>query len=322
MKTPALKKIRVVESPESSFLTDVLDGLGRKQKSLPSKYFYDDAGSRLFEEICRLEEYYLYRTELQMLPAVSREVAGIIQGDIDVVEPGAGALDKIRILLQHHGGVRRYIPIDISGEYLRKAAAQLDQEFSNLEVVPVAGDFTSIIQLPDKTEGVTRLGFPPGSTIGNFPPPAAIALLERFRKSLGEDSRLLIGVDTKKSTETLHRAYNDSAGVTAKFNKNLLLRINRELDGTFAIEQFEHYAFYNVHEGRIEMHLVSLMDQKVSVNGIRFSFKCGESIHTENSYKYSAAEFSGLVMKAGWNTERQWQDENSLFSHYLLRAEN
>jgi uncharacterized SAM-dependent methyltransferase len=155
-----------------------------------------------------------------------------------------------------------------------------------------------------------------------FQSPAAIALLERFRESLGGDSRLLIGVDTGKSTEILHRAYNDSAGITARFNKNLLRRINRELDGTFAIEQFEHYALYNVHEGRIEMHLVSLTDQKVSVNGVRFSFKYGESIHTENSYKYSPAEFIGLAMTAGWNTERQWQDENSLFSHYLLRTEN
>ncbi len=323
MRTPILKKIRIVESAEDPFLNDVLQGLGRKQKGLPSKYFYDDVGSKLFDEICGLEEYYPYHTELRMLPEISRELAEVFNGKIDVIEFGAGSLVKIRLLLEYLNGVRHYVPVDIAGDYLRKAALELHNEhndFSDIVVTPIEADFTNLIELPDNDNGITRMGFFPGSTIGNFSPVQAVSLLDKFRKSLGKDSWLLIGVDMKKSPAVLHRAYNDGAGVTARFNKNLLLRINRELGGTFDVDNFEHYAFYNIQEGRIEMHLVSLVDQQVSVNGVKFSFQRGESIHTENSYKYSPAEFSELAIRAAWKIERQWQDAKYLFNHYLLHA--
>jgi dimethylhistidine N-methyltransferase len=320
MRSPILKKFKVVEASEDSFLNDVLQGLTRKQKSLPSKYFYDDAGSKLFDEICGLEEYYPYYAELHMLPVISRELAQEFSGGLDVIEFGAGSLVKIRLLLEHLNLVRHYIPIDIAGDYLRKATSRLGDEFKDIEVTPVEADFTNPIIFPDNDNGITRLGFFPGSTIGNFSMVQAAALLEKFRKSLGKNAWLQIGVDTKKSPAVLYRAYNDAAGVTARFNKNLLLRINRELGGTFNVDQFEHFAFYNIQEGRIEMHLVSLVDQKVTVNGVRFALQRGESIQTENSYKYSPGEFSELASKAGWTIKRQWQDEDSLFSHFLLHA--
>ncbi|MBI4005324.1 MAG: L-histidine N(alpha)-methyltransferase [Gammaproteobacteria bacterium] len=320
MRTSILKKIRAVDTAKNTYLEDVLHGLGRKQKSLPSKYFYDDAGVKLFDEICRLDEYYLYHTELRMLPQISQELSQMISGELDVIEFGAGSLIKIRLLLEHLNGVRHYMPIDIAGNYLRKATSQLRDELNDIKVTPIEADFTNTIKLPDCDDDITRMGFFPGSTIGNFSPTQSAFLLEKFRKSLGGNSWLLVGVDTKKSPSILHRAYNDGAGITAMFNKNLLLRINRELDGTFDIDQFAHYAFYNIQEGRIEMHLVSLTDQKVSVSGVRFSFQRGESIHTENSYKYSPEEFSKLAEFAGWRIKRQWQDENQLFSHHLLYA--
>ncbi len=320
MRPPVLKKIRAVESAENPFLSDVLNGLCRKQKSLPSKYFYDDAGSKLFDKICGLDEYYLYRTELCMLPHISREIAQVISDELDIIEFGAGSLVKIRLLLKHLNSIRHYLPIDIAGDYLRKATSQLRDEFNDIKVIPIEADFTNTIKLPNDCDGTTRMGFFPGSTIGNFSPVQAISLLEKFRKSLGLNSWLLVGVDTKKTPSILHRAYNDGAGVTARFNKNLLLRINRELDGTFNVDNFEHHAFYNIQEGRIEMHLVSLTNHKVSVSGVRFSFQRGESIHTENSYKYSPDEFSELAEHAGWKIKQQWQDENYLFSHHLLYA--
>ena len=320
MRSPLLKKIRAVESAGDSFLNDVLQGLGRKQKSLPSKYFYDDAGSRLFDEICGLVEYYPYHTELCMLPEIGRGLAELFKGNLDIIEFGAGSLVKIRLLLEHLNGIRHYVPVDIAGDYLRRAALELDNDFSNIEVTPIEADFTNPIELPENDIGVIRMGFFPGSTIGNFSPSQAVSLLDGFRKSLGKGAWLLIGVDMKKSPSILYRAYNDAAGVTARFNKNLLLRINRELDGTFDVNNFEHYAFYNIQQWRVEMHLVSLVEQKVLVNGVRFSFRCGESIHTENSYKYSSDEFSELALRAGWKIEREWQDADHLFSHYLLHT--
>jgi len=321
MRFSTLKKIRAVEFTENPFLSDVLYGLSRKQKSLPSKYFYDDTGSKLFDEICELDEYYLYRTELRMLPKICEELAQVISDELHVIEFGAGSLVKIRLLLEHLNGIRHYVPIDIAGDYLRKASSRLRDALYDIEVTPIEADFTNTIELPDVDNGINRMGFFPGSTIGNFSPVQATSLLEKFRKSLGQNSWLLIGVDTKKSPSILHRAYNDGAGVTARFNKNLLLRINRELNGTFDVDKFAHYAFYNIQEGRIEMHLVCLVDQEISVNGIGFSFQRGESIHTENSYKYSPWEFSELAGHAGWKIKRQWQDEYHLFSYHLLCAE-
>lgn len=320
MQQTAFKLNREAVPMPESFLEDVLQGLGDEKKYLLSKYFYDDIGSRYFDEICELDDYYPYRTELRMLPDISRDLAKAFQNNIDMYEFGAGSLIKIRPVLQHLDNVKRYIPIDIAGDHLLKASRRLHNDLHDIDIVPVEADFTQNIELPDGDEDNIRMGFFPGSTIGNFSPEQAAVLLENFRNSLGKGSWLLIGVDTKKSPTILHRAYNDQEGVTARFNKNLLSRINRELNGTFDISKFAHYAFYNIEEGRVEMHLVSLEEQDVSVNGISFSFAAGESIHTENSYKYSPGEFSELAGQAGWSTRRQWQDENQLFSHHLLYA--
>ena len=309
----------------NGFLDDVLRGMSNEQKVLYSKYFYDDAGSRYFDQICDLEEYYPYRTELEMLPRVSRELAGVIEEDIDLVEFGAGSLVKVRPVLENLGSVRRYVPIDIAGEHLLKASSRLREDFSgdDFRILPVEADFTRDVELPaalDAARDTVRLGFFPGSTIGNFSPEQARELLIRIRQVLGSESWLLIGVDTKKSRSILHRAYNDADGVTARFNKNLLRRINRELNANFNLDNFEHNAFYNESKGRIEMHLVSMDDQEVSIDGRVFNITRGETIHTENSYKYSLVEFSMLARRAGWSTHRQWQDGNQLFSHHLLRV--
>lgn len=321
MQQTALNVNREIMNMPEPFLGDVLQGLGEQKKNLSSKYFYDNTGSRFFDDICELDEYYPYRTELGMLPDISRDLASVFDNTIDVYEFGAGSLIKIRPVLEYLDNVRRYIPIDIAGDHLLKASQRLREDLHDIDIVPIEADFTQCIELPDGDGDHTRMGFFPGSTIGNFSPEQAAALLEKFRQSLGEDSWLLIGVDTKKSPSILHRAYNDHDGVTARFNKNLLIRINRELNGTFDISKFAHYAFYNIEEGRMEMHLVSLEEQNVSVNGVNFSFDTGESIHTENSYKYSPDEFAELAGQAGWSTRRQWQDENHLFSHHLLYAE-
>lgn len=320
MQQTAFKLNREAAPVPGSFLGDVLRGLAEEKKTLSSKYFYDDIGSRYFDDICELDEYYPYRTELRMLPDISRDLAEVFHKDIDMVEFGAGSLIKIRPVLRCLDNIKRYIPIDIAGDHLLKASQRLREDLYGIDIVPVQADFTGDIELPDGDRRSTRMGFFPGSTIGNFSPEQAALLLKKFRESLGENSWLLIGVDTKKSPSILHRAYNDREGVTARFNKNLLTRINRELNGTFDVDKFAHYAFYNVEEGRVEMHLISLEEQKVSVNGVDFSFDTGESIHTENSYKYSPREFSDLAGRAGWHTRRQWLDENRLFSHHLLYA--
>lgn len=316
----SVAKCNTYEIVQPPFLQDVLSGLRSDQKNLSPKYFYDEIGSKLFDDICELDEYYPYRTELAMLPGISRDLASMIDDDIDVYEFGAGSLIKIRPVLEHLDCIRRYIPIDIAGNHLLEATNRLCDDFENenVEVVPIEADFTRGIILPRDTDETMRMGFFPGSTIGNFPPEQAVGLLREIRASLGNNSLLLIGVDTKKEPWILHQAYNDNNGITAKFNKNLLQRINRELNGTFNLDNFEHYAFYNIYHGRVEMHLVSQANQEVSVNGETFSFRCGETIHTENSYKYSPDEFVRLAADAGWQSVRLWQDEENLFSHHLL----
>lgn len=307
------------------FLDDVLTGLGYEQKALLSKYFYDDTGSRYFDEICELEEYYPYRTELKMLPEISRDISDMISDDIELVEFGAGSLVKVRPVLDHLGSVKRYVPVDIAGGHLLEASSRLCEEYDHqdIEIMPVEADFTNEVQIPASdidTKETVRLGFFPGSTIGNFSPDQSVRLLNELRLTLGTGAWLLIGVDTRKAPSILNRAYNDAAGVTAMFNKNMLSRINRELDGNFDLEKFTHYAFYNETKGRIEMHLVSTEDQVVTVNGEEFSFYKGETIHTENSYKYSPGEFVQLAENAGWTPVKMWQDDDKLFSHHLLYA--
>lgn len=304
---------------QNAFADDVITGLKQTQKCLPSKYFYDQAGSRYFDEICQLTEYYPYRTELSMLPGIAKDLADVIDDRCDIIEFGAGSLVKIRILLAHCNNVDRYVPVDVAGEHLRDACEALANEFPQLTVSPIEADFTQVARLP-VGNGHHKLGFFPGSTIGNFMPKSAVNLLARMREQLGTDAHLLIGVDTKKSPAVLHRAYNDSLGVTAKFNRNILNHINRELGSDFQPDKFEHYAFYNAGEGRIEMHLASCEDQCIHVNGCRFEIARGETIHTENSYKYSTDEFLQLAVQAGWESKRIWTDTKNFFAVYLFAA--
>ena len=302
------------------FNADVIHGLSQPQKHISSKYFYDNRGSRLFDAICQLPEYYPYRTELALLPKVAKEVDTIINGPFDIVEFGAGSLVKVRLLLTAMPRVAHYIPIDIADEHLEKSSQLLKQDFKSLPIQPVIADFTHRVKLPNHSDH-PRMGFFPGSTIGNFTPVQAQAFLRHARDTLGEDAYLLIGVDIKKPPATLHRAYNDDAGVTAQFNQNVLARINREIDGDFRLDQFHHYAFYNSPMSRIEMHLISKSDQSVCIGRTRFDFSEGESIHTENSHKYNTREFSQLAERSGWRSIKTWLDADRLFSVSLLKSQ-
>lgn len=302
------------------FLHDVLSGLRLQQKTLSPKYFYDAQGSKYFDQICQLDEYYPYRTELSLLPEVARELQKYFAArDVDrikLVEFGAGSLHKVQPVLDSLTAVREFTAIDISGDHLQEASAELAQLHPNLRIKAVQGDFTKAMQLD--LSDATPLGFFPGSTIGNFDPDDALDFLRNARSTLGAGSYMLLGVDTKKDRSTLESAYNDSAGVTARFNKNLLTRINRELGANFDVDAFEHVAHYNDEEGRIEMHLRSRNAQTVSVAGESFAFAEGETIHTENSYKYHPDEFKTLTEEAGWQRECLWLADGGIFAITLL----
>jgi len=292
----------------------VVSGLSRPQKSLPPKYFYDDTGSRLFERICRLPEYYLTRTELALTKANIAAIARFAGRGCELVEYGSGESLKTRLLIRALRPAA-YLPVDISQAALRGAAERLAREFPWLEIVPVNGDFSRPVELPRSR--APRVVYFPGSTIGNLSPEEAHAFLSMTR---GQAARMLVGVDLRKAATMLHAAYNDSRRVTAAFNLNLLARINRELGADFEPKSFEHYAFYNAAAGRIEMHLVSLTRQSVRIGRHRFAFEAGESIHTENSYKYSIEGFRALAAAAGYLVERSWTDRKALFALHALKA--
>jgi L-histidine Nalpha-methyltransferase len=304
----------------AGFRQDVIAGLSLPQKALPPKHFYDAAGSRLFERICRLPEYYPTRTEL----AITRAQAGAIarfagRGGV-LLEYGSGESLKTRLLLR---AMRPsvYMPVDISEDALRLAVAKLRRAFPGLRIAPVAGDFSRPLDLPRFRGRDRRVVYFPGSTIGNLTPQEAQAFLRMTRGQVGPRGAMLVGVDLKKDATVLHAAYNDSRGVTAAFNLNLLSRINRELGGDFDLRRFAHYAFYNAPLGRIEMHLVSLVAQTVNVGDHRFAFDRGETIHTENSYKYSVEEFHALAAESGFRGEKVWTDRRGLFSVHGLIAD-
>ena len=303
------------------FEDDVISGLSKARKSLSPKYFYDEQGSHFFDQICDLEEYYPYKTELKLLPVVAEELSEILTGSYAVIEFGAGSLHKIRPLFENINGIKRFVPIDISGEFLKASVKHLQKGFPKIKMQAVAADFSKPVQLPSEVRE-EKIGFFPGSTIGNFTPDQACEFLSNALQTLGQSGYMLIGVDTKKSPITLHKAYNDSLGVTKKFNLNVLERINRELDADINTENFEHYAFYNADKGCIEMHLVSKVEQCANVSGKQIAFKCGESIHTESSYKYTAKEFSELAQRAGWKVEKQWLAEGDMFSTFLLSPQS
>ena len=307
--------------PAGNFLDDVVAGLSAPQKALPPKYFYDAEGSRLFERICRLREYYPTRAELSLTRAHLEEIARFAGARCELVEYGSGASTKTRLLIERLRPAR-YVPVDISEPALSLAARALAREFPWLEIAAVVGDFSRPLELPPLrgAKARRRLVYFPGSTIGNLTSDETEAFLRMTRAQLGARGAMLVGVDLKKDPNLLHAAYNDARGVTAAFNLNLLARINRELAGDFDLRRFRHYAFYNASLGRIEMHLVSLSRHSARVGRQRFEFEAGETIHTENSYKYSVEEFRAIAGEAGFEGSKVWLDRRGLFSLHGLRA--
>ncbi|HUJ86323.1 MAG TPA: L-histidine N(alpha)-methyltransferase [Burkholderiales bacterium] len=303
------------------FLDDVISGLSQPHKALPPKYLYDAEGSRLFERICRLREYYLTRTELALTRRHLREILRFAGERCELIEYGSGESVKTRMLIEHLRPLR-YVPVEISEASLREAAARLAREFPWLDIAAVMGDFSRPLKLapPGRRKARRRVAYFPGSTIGNLSPAEAEGFLRMTRAQVGASGAMLVGVDLKKDPSVLHAAYNDAKGVTAAFNLNLLARINRELGGDFDLRRFRHYAFYNASRGRIEMHLVSLVRQSVRVGRSRFQFDAGETIHTENSWKYSVEEFQALAAEAGFRGARVWRDRRGLFSLHGLTA--
>jgi L-histidine Nalpha-methyltransferase len=324
--TPLTEAFRV----DPQFEADVLDGLDDDRKHLPSIWLYDRRGSELFEEITEVAEYYPTRTETRLLADLAPQLESEIGGVHTLVEIGSGSSRKTRLLLAAMHSLRRYVPVDISAEFLHDAAAGLARDFPHLAVQPVVADFTGPFALPGaglgsgsaREDSAGNLGFFPGSTIGNFTPDAAVDLMAQLGRTLGPRSRLLIGVDTTQDPALLIPAYDDAAGVTAAFNLNLLTRINRELDGDFDLRDFQHLARHDPQQGRVEMHLVSRRAQEVHVRGRSFAFAEGETIHTENCYKYSPSQFLHMAHAARWRCERSWQDGGRTgFTVYLLRRD-
>jgi dimethylhistidine N-methyltransferase len=319
----ALTKLRgslVVKDAARAFCDDVLAGLQADPKRVPPKYFYDETGSQLFQRITALPEYYLTRTETSILEHHADAISKLIPPNAAMVEFGAGSSAKTRILLRAAPHVSAYVPVDISAAYLAAETAQLQQEMPKLRVLPVAADFTKPLVLPEALGSGPRVGFFPGSTLGNFEPHEANALLRHAAALLGPGALFIVGVDLVKDAEVLTAAYNDEAGVTAAFNLNLLVRINRELGGGFDLTAFRHRAWYNAEQRRIEMHLVSLAKQKVRACGKSFEFWRGETIHTENSYKYTVDTFRSRALGAGWSHAATFIDERNYFSVHVLRA--
>ena len=310
---------RAARLTNHEFLTDVLAGLSCPQKRLPSKYFYDAAGSRLFDRITELDEYYPTRTELAIMHAHAGAMAARCGPRSLLIELGAGSLVKVWSLLDRLDRPAGYVPVDVSGEHLRAAAKELGAGYPGLGVNPVVADFTRPFEAP-AVAAARRVVYFPGSTIGNFDPPEADALLRRIARLVGPGGGLLLGVDLRKDPALLEPAYNDARGVTAAFNRNLLVRINRELGGDFEPAAFRHRAFYNRELSRIEMHLVSATGQRVRVGDRRFAFRAGESIHTENSYKYDLAELTRRAAACGLRADETWTDEDRYFAVLYLTA--
>lgn len=309
----------LIESPIETFRADVIAGLSRTRKRLPAKYFYDAAGSRLFDAITKVPEYYPTRTEFRILRAKAGEMTRRCGPNCLLVELGAGSLTKVRLLLDQLDLPAGYVPVDVSGDYLCAAAAALADDYPALKVAPVIADFTQRFILPDVPAG-RRVVYFPGSTIGNFDPSEVDALLSQVARLVGSGGGLLLGIDLRKDVAVLERAYNDLAGVTAAFNRNLLARINREFDADFNLEAFRHIAFFNEERSRIEMHLVSAAKQQVQVGERTFDFRAGESIHTENSYKFDITEFARNAAKCGFRLDAKWTDARDYFAVLYLTA--
>jgi L-histidine Nalpha-methyltransferase len=316
----ALHDFVAYEHTNDDFLTCVLDGLALRQKRIPSKFFYDEKGSQIFDAICDLPEYYPTRTELGLLRDHAGDIADLIGRRATLVEFGSGSSQKVGFLLDALIEPAAYVPVDISREHLFASSKVLAENYPDLTVIPVCADYTRPFELPAIVGESARAGFFPGSTIGNFTRDQAAGFLRTVAGDLGAGSGLLIGVDLRKDDAILRAAYNDSAGVTAAFNLNLLTRINRELGGDFDVGAFVHEARWLDEAGRIEMHLISRLDQTVHIDGYDFDFAAGESIHTEDSHKYTIDGFQALAATAGWRAEAVWNDADMLFSVHFLRA--
>ncbi|HWM83468.1 MAG TPA: L-histidine N(alpha)-methyltransferase [Pseudolabrys sp.] len=302
-------------APLSEFSADAIAGLSATPKRLQPKYFYDAEGSRLFEQITETPEYYPTRCEMQALRSHAGDIAVLVPDGAALIEFGSGSSKKVRLLLAAEPALSVYVPVDISPEMLEQETAAIRHDYPALTVLPVAADFTVPFALPPEAVAAQqRVGFFPGSTIGNFEPYQAAHFLRNAASILGRGSLMLIGVDLVKDPAILNAAYNDAGGVTARFNLNLLKRMNRELNANFDLDSFEHHAFFNRARSRVEMHLASRKRQKVRVAGETFSFDMGESIHTENSYKYSIQSFGALARGAGWSPLRSWTDDDGYFS--------
>lgn len=321
LKSPA--ELIDFEPNSSNMLKEVLVGLSKSQKTIPPKFLYDKKGSEIFEKICELPEYYPTRAETEILKTYAREMAEIIGENALVIEPGSGSGEKVRHLLRELNYPAGYVPIEISKDILLRMTEELGDEFPELRVLPVCADFSQDIDLPVSVENQAgrKIIFFPGSTIGNLTPGEAISFLKKFSKMMEPNGGLLIGVDLKKDKETFQLAYDDPQGVTADFNLNLLERLNREIDASFETRNFRHEAFYNEELGRVEMHLKSMIPQLVRVNQTVFRFREGETIHTENSYKYSVEEFCELCAKARLKIKHHWKDSQNLFCVYYFEKE-
>ena len=309
---------------DTEFLNDVISGLTQQQKTLPCKYFYDDKGAALFEQITSLQEYYVTRTELSILEQYSQSIAQMLPENLSIIEPGCGSGKKVAYLLALIANVKTFVPFEISEEMLSYSLAHLSPLFPDLAISPLLGDFTHsqmVKQLTKDTalDSQTNLVYFPGSTLGNFAPVKAIEIMNNFHRLCGLNGYVLIGIDLVKERQVLLNAYNDKAGVTAAFNKNLLQRINNELNGTFNLDNFSHESRFNEQHSRIEMHLVSNCTQSVIINDQQIDFIEGESIHTENSHKYTLESFKQLAAQANLKLEQTWQDDSNYFALCLLR---
>jgi dimethylhistidine N-methyltransferase len=310
---------RDADGVDLAFRADVLAGLAEAQKAIPARWFYDDAGSELFEEITRLPEYYPTRAETEILSTRAAEIAGLVGGARAVVEFGSGSSVKTPLLLSAISP-SAYVPLDIAGDFLRASSAALAAKFPGLPVHPVEADFMRRVELPGEIAALPKLGFFPGSTIGNMIARTATDLLRSMRATLGEGAMLLIGMDLVKDERVLLAAYDDAAGVTARFNRNLAVRINRELDGDLPVGLLRHEARWNDAFARIEMHLVAEEDIAFSVSGERFTMRRGESIHTENSHKFTRRSGQQLLAAGGWEPRGRWTDAAEQFSLLLAEA--
>lgn len=319
MKTN-LEKEKNYTPQQESIIDEIIDSLSQTQKKLPCKYFYDEKGSDLFEQIVDLDEYYLARTEIAIMNDNIDEIAELIGESCILIEPGSGSANKIKILLENLKKPAAYIPIDISETYVKDSAQKLSKDYPDLKIVPIIADYTSDFKLPQFNFKYNKLVvYYPGSTIGNFSPDGARAFLKKIARMSGKNNYLLIGIDLKKDKDTLERAYNDSRGITEKFNINMLNNLNNLVESDFIAEKWSHKAFFNEEENRIEMHLVSKENQTVKLNGYAVDFLEGETIHTENSYKYCIDGFCDLVSDE-YKLNKFWTDKKKNFAVILFHS--